>query len=155
ARTSSHALGGDPKLRFGPARFSTRSPYKRSKTMMSTRIWINLTLLVGTPVFAAAQESTQTPPSQSGVAETRTQGPIETQRGTTVAPSQSPMYEDIEIMRRLLHRELQNYAQASCSSCHAAVRGSTFSPARSSLPWQRNASGSATGSRAGAWTHPP
>src|SRR5438105_13355969 len=94
--------------------------------MMRTRISLSLALLIGAPALGAAQEPTPVPPTRSDSQNAQT--PTAIQRGTPASAAQTAMYEDIEIMRRLLSRELQVRAQAWCASCHTPVRAFAFSP---------------------------
>jgi hypothetical protein len=49
--------------------------------------------------------------------------PVPATRPAAVDPAKlTAMYEDVEIMRRILNRDLAAYQQAVCSTCHAPVR---------------------------------
>src|SRR5437773_894853 len=100
--------------------------------MTRTRIGLSLVLLIGAPGLDAAQEPTQPPPSRSGIEE-RKSNPAAAQ----LPPVPNAIYEDIEIMRRLLSRELQVLGQTWCSSCHMPnVRGFGFAEGNKTPAWK-------------------
>jgi tetratricopeptide (TPR) repeat protein len=93
--------------------------------MTLSRKWLALTLVLGTTAPIAAQES-----SKSTLTGSSSTGASSSLRGTPVPHVQTAMYEDIEIMKRILSRDLHAHQQAACAACHGPSRVEKVSSAR-------------------------
>jgi hypothetical protein len=95
--------------------------------MTPSRKWLAFTLMLGTTAQIAAQPSS---PSTPKTADSPSTGTSSSLRGTPVTHVQTAMYEDIEIMKRILSRDLHAHQQAACAACHGPSRVEKVSTAR-------------------------
>ncbi len=73
-------------------------------------------------------------------------GVCQTPKNTSAAGTAAFRYEEIEIMRRLLRRELQGYQQAVCATCHVPARALAVWADGNNLALQANKGMSSYGS---------
>src|SRR5262245_39126886 len=84
--------------------------------------WLGLAVMTTIAAPVLAQGGGKTSPDSD-----RAQSEAATQQAPR-PKERTAMQEDIEIMRRILTRDLHSYQQATCAACHGSASALAFSP---------------------------